>query len=229
MVYMSERITVQAINHNDVDAPARYIADYLRNHLEQSNKILWFVSGGSSIQIAAQVQELLTDVLGTDLLDVLLIDERYGLIGHDNSNFEELVQAGFDAETVTTHPILNEKEITKTANEYSDFVQTLLHDADAAIGLFGVGSDGHTAGLLPYNPLMESQLLYGAYDAKDFQRITATPKLIRLLDEAVIYAVGKKKWPALQTMQQNGSVDEVPARILKQAKKLTIFSDYKEG
>jgi 6-phosphogluconolactonase/glucosamine-6-phosphate isomerase/deaminase len=130
---------------------------------------------------------------------------------------------------VQTYPMLevgvNVETVVAT---YDRLLRDLLDQADYRIGLFGVGADGHTGGLLPHNPLMrdENQLV-GHFKGPDYERITVTPALVRTLDDKVVYVLGKSKWPAITSMLKDGPIDEIPARILTKNGNVTIFTDYK--
>jgi 6-phosphogluconolactonase/glucosamine-6-phosphate isomerase/deaminase len=93
--------------------------------------------------------------------------------------------------------------------------------------LFGIGSDGHTAGILPRSSAVDEMRLAHGYDGGTFKRITMTRPAITQLDEAVIYTMGKDKWPVLDQLENDVAIDEQPAQILKQVPKVTIFNDHK--
>ena len=82
---------------------------------------------------------------------------------------------------------------------------------DYKIGLFGIGVDGHTAGIMPPDTISK------------WTRISITPQLIKKLDEIVLYVEGKEKIKILQKLDED--IDEItmPAQLLKSVPKLTIF------
>lgn len=220
---------INYIPATDIETPAAYLAEGISEQLKQDQAVLWLVPGGSSIKVAVRARELLGD---TDLsrLHVGLTDERYGPPKHDDSNWQQLMDSGFDTFGLNSYPALSQDTpIQQAASAYSEQMQSLLADTDYAVGLFGIGADGHTAGLLPGNPLMDADELYGQYCALDFDRISATPKLIEHLDLAMVYATGQNKWPALETLLSNDAEDSMPAQILNRAVKLKVFSDYQGG
>lgn len=217
------------ISTTDIETPAAYVAELIATRLTRSLTVLWLVSGGSSMSVAVRTRELLD---GYDLsrLYVGIIDERYGLPGHKESNWQQLLDAGFETAGLNSYPPLRaDVPIDQTASGYGDLMQPLLSTTDYKVGLFGLGKDGHTAGLLPDNPLMDSRDCYGYYQASDFQRMSATPRLISRLDQAIVYAVGSSKWPALEKLLSDDPEAFVPARALNNAGMLRIFSDYKGG
>lgn len=204
---------------------ADYLAQSIRHYLAQDQSVLWLLSGGSAIAVAIAVLNQLPNS-HYEKLNVGLVDERYGEPGHIDSNETQLMQAGFDTGKVQFHPVLQHKPIDITAREYSDIIRNLLSASDVCIALLGIGNDGHTAGLLPNSSALTSTKLYAHYLGPDFNRITATPQLFPHIDEAVVYACGNAKWPALQQMDQNGPTHTVPSRLIKQAHKVIRYTDY---
>jgi 6-phosphogluconolactonase/glucosamine-6-phosphate isomerase/deaminase len=160
-------------------------------------------------------------------LYITLTDERYGTLGHQDSNWRQLEAAGFKATGANIFPVLTGQDILAATRSYNDFLKQELAGAAYKIGLFGIGADGHTAGILPYSSALSSLDLAANYEATDFQRITMTPLAIAQLDEAVVFAVGAAKWPTLEKLKKETAIKEQPAQALKKTAKLLIFTDYK--
>lgn len=216
---------IKIIHTNNIPRVATEIADRITHKLETGTDVAWFLSGGSNIELAVAIRKSIKLSHSKGALHIFLIDERYGSIGHKHSNWQQLKEKGFQFESCIAHPLLSEgKDPQQLAETYSKLVDTVL-DAMHTIALFGIGTDSHTAGLLPFNPLMDGKSYYGSYRAKDFVRVTATPLLIPRLDDTILYAMGQQKEKAIREMLKDGSVDRIPARILKQAKQLTIITD----
>src|SRR5690606_33493720 len=121
-------------------------------------------------------------------------------VGHDDSNWKQLEVAGFNLPQAKLFPVLSGEDLITITKKYSDILKQELDKADYKIGLFGIGSDGHTAGILPHSPALTSHAFAHAYEASPFVRITMTPKAIELLDEAVVFAQGETKWPVIRSL-----------------------------
>ena len=201
------------------------MAEVINKHLDNGERVLWLIPGGSSIEVAILTAEQLTADLSN--LTVSLTDERYGPVGHADSNWRQLQAAGLKLPGAKLQPVLNGESLERTTASYCEFLQTNFDQADYAIGLTGIGIDGHTVGIKPHSPALESQQLVCGYQAEDYQRLSITPKAIRHLDEMIVYAVGQEKWPVLEALKQNLAINEQPAQILKQVPKLIIFNDLK--
>lgn len=214
--------------HNGVD-PKKEITTHLvttiRSHIQKDEKILLFVPGGSAISIVADVfRELQNENL--EKLIVTLTDERYGDIGHKDSNWQQLHEAGCIFSNAHVHPVLIGESIENTTEHFNNFLKEAIEEAGYSIGFFGIGADGHTAGLLPQSSAIDSNTFAAHFIGPDFSRITITPNTIIKLDEAVVYAVGETKWATLSKLKETHDIHEQPAQVLKQIPKVTIFTDY---
>jgi 6-phosphogluconolactonase/glucosamine-6-phosphate isomerase/deaminase len=210
--------------HNSTVA-STYLSDLLISKLSKGLRVLWLVPGGSGIDIASTVSHSIPDEL-KQTLTISLTDERYGEIHHPDSNWEQLKKAGFNFNGVTLKPVLNSDSRQKTTEMYSNNLEAMLHSYDYTIGFFGIGPDGHTAGILPGSPAVQATEYAATYDASNFERITMSPKAIVELNEAVAYATGENKWPVIQQLQTTVPIDIQPAQILKAVPKFTLFTDY---
>lgn len=201
-----------------------YLAELISAQLADGRSVLWLVSGGSAAAAAVVAAGLLR---AHDLsrLTVSLIDERYGQLGHADSNWTQLLAAGFELPGARLQPVLTGAGQAETAAQFAEFLGTEFAAADYAVGLLGIGPDGHTAGILPHSPAVTAPGLACAYDGGAFARITATPLAISQLQAAVVYAAGAAKWPVLDRLETDLPVAEQPAQALKTVPKLTIFSD----
>jgi 6-phosphogluconolactonase len=203
---------------------ADYISSAIATQLNAEKSVLWLVPGGSSIEVALIVAESLADI-DLSKLTMTLTDERYGEVGHVDSNWKQLEDGGFDLPGATLIPVLTGVSMVETVNRYGEAIRSAMSEVDYSIGFFGIGPDGHTAGILPGSPAATATTTTAGYEAEKFLRITITKSAISRLDEAVIYAVGENKWPIVEAL--NGTIvqEDWPALYLKQAGKLTVFSD----
>ncbi|HSX30230.1 MAG TPA: 6-phosphogluconolactonase [Candidatus Saccharimonadales bacterium] len=209
-----------------IEPVAAHIAGLLVHSLNLDNRTLWLVPGGSSIAVTAAVCKLLE---GEDLhnLYVTLTDERYGPVGHKDSNWQQMVDAGLTLPGARLVPVIGGQDRLTTTNTFNQTMQALLDGVEYRIGFFGVGADGHTAGILPGSPAVTAETLVTSYRGNDFERITITPKAIARLDAAVVYGVGHDKAPVFDSLESSRPLDEQPAQALKMVADLTIFNDCK--
>jgi 6-phosphogluconolactonase/glucosamine-6-phosphate isomerase/deaminase len=212
------------------------IVSSILSQLKSSKQVLFFVTGGSSIAICVKVAELLRNNPEQDLtknLTIMMTDERYGPLDHKDSNWYQLMQKGFSLPQARLLPILDgDDRVSTTLKFNTNLSQELMKDKETMykIGLFGVGADGHTSGILPESDAVKSEDFACSYNTPTFSRITTTFKTIEKLDEAVAWIQGENKWWVIKDLlEKNIDVAKQPAQILKKVPISTIFSDFKIG
>jgi 6-phosphogluconolactonase/glucosamine-6-phosphate isomerase/deaminase len=208
-----------------IEDAANFVATSILCQLKLNKHILFFVTGGSSISVCVKVAELLK-VHPHDNLTVMLTDERYGQYGHHDSNWYQLIEKGFSLPDAKLIPILIGEDMTKTTEKFEMILEEELKNAEYKIGLFGIGADGHTAGILPVSIAARSEDLASSFDTPIFSRITITSKVIEKLDEVVAWVQGEAKWKVLKDLEKEMDIEKQPAQILKRVPLLTIFTDY---
>lgn len=211
-------------NIEEVDG---FISASILNQLKLNKKVLFLISGGSCIPVTVRIAEIIKDYPYKDLT-IMLMDERYGDVGHPDSNWYQLMQKGFDLPNAKLIPTLTGDDRIVTTKKFSERLGEELEEAEYKIGLFGIGRDGHTAGILPGSEAVDSQELADTYITPTYSRITMTFKAIEQLDEAVVFAQGEEKWEVLENLQKDIPLDVQPSQILKKVPSLTIFTDYKK-
>lgn len=201
-----------------------YLANTIITLLANGKRVAWFVTGGSGIPLEVEVSKR---IAGKELghLMVTLSDERFGSVGHADSNWQQLQEGGFALPGAEVVPVLYDATQQDTVAAYNQTVRRFIETADYKLGFFGMGADGHVAGILPESAVLESQAMADIYDAGSFTRITMTPFAISQLDEAVLYATGESKRTALENLTKDLIIANQPAQILKQLHTLTIFND----
>ena len=205
-----------------------YLSTSIIDHVMRGERVLWLVSGGSNIEISVAVAKTLKDI-PADTLFISLTDERFGAVGHVYENWQQLFDAGFSVPEATLYRPLIGKSRRETTEAFDSWLGTQLGQADYSIGLFGIGSDGHTAGIKPGSPSTGAKGWVTAYTASDFERITMTFDAIRRLDEVVVQTINPDKTPVIiDLLHADIPLDSQPAQVLKFVKKSTLFTDYKE-
>ena len=212
-----------------IDEAADFVASAIWRELESGKHVLFFLTGGSSISVGLKISDILKTKVVPNLLKnltITLTDERYGPIDHFNSNFFQLTEKGFSLPQAKVIPILIDEDKNITVEKFNQNLNEEFTQAEYKIGLFGVGSDGHTAGILPESEAIHSLNLAFGYETATFSRITMTFKAIEKLDEVIVWAQGKDKWKVLKDLQTDIDLTKQPVQILKKVPLLTIFSDY---
>jgi len=221
------------------NTPAATAGAALSHILEQyvGKPILLLLSGGSALKILDHVSE---DVLSSQLT-VSTLDERFStdpLINNfaqiKATEFYSRVQArggSFIDTSLTARDSLGEaaerfsKALQDWRERYSDGV---------VIATMGMGSDGHTAGILPgkYGVNFSGDAMVVAYEVPESvnpytKRITVTYSFLRTqVKEVLLYVTGAEKKSVLQKIDsEECALENTPACILKELSTVTLVTD----
>lgn len=206
-----------------------HLVDTLSEHLKAGERVVWLLSGGSGAKVCLEVAKRLQGQ-SLENLSVTLTDERYGDVGHADENWQQLLDAGFSLPGATLYRPLKGLDRDETTTHFASWLQEHVHAADYSVGLFGIGPDGHTAGIKPASAATERTVWAADFTGEDFERITMTFPAIKALDEAVTQAMGAEKAPTLQQLLETDTdLVTQPAQVLKAVKKSTLYTDYKEN
>src|SRR4051794_6157282 len=117
---------MQFIRSENASDGGRALVERLQRELAAGHKVLWLTSGGSNIPISVDVMRQLEDDL-TKNLGIMPADERYGPVGHADSNLTQLLSAGFEAKKAKLLPVLQTGLSLEAAATYFDqLMQTAL-------------------------------------------------------------------------------------------------------
>lgn len=219
MKYVYSQTTSQAIEH---------IVSSLTSHLMTGERVLWILSGGSGGAVCVEVSRRLKDVPLENLL-VTLSDERFGPIGHPDENWQQLLDAGLHLPGATLYrPLIGENRQLTTLR-FGEWIEKTILSGVYTVGVFGIGPDGHTAGIKPGTSAVSADGWATDFSGSDFERITMTFQAIAHVDEAIIQAMGADKAPTLkQLLNTHTPPKEQPAQILRSLSQATLYTDYKE-
>lgn len=187
---------------------------------------LMLLSGGTSpdllYQLIAQNKSLRPGA-------VALIDERYGLPLHADSNEKMIRDTGLIShlykEGVPFYGILREEDPKIVAAKYEETIKKLFKEFPKKIAIMGIGIDGHTAGIKPDLAYEHNRLVIAYEDtAGSFgKRITLTFEALAEIDEFIILAFGKNKKRALEAMFETSDQQKTPAAFYVNSHRRTIL------
>ncbi len=146
---------------------------------------------------------------------VALIDERFGLPMHDNSNEKMIAGTNlleyFNNQGVPFYGMLKPGEMEDVAEAYGQVVQDLFGKFPKKAAITGIGSDGHTAGVKPGLDYDHTKLVVAYNDAGSFgKRIILTFEALSKINEFLVLAFGEEKKQALQSMFSNEDKKYLP-------------------
>lgn len=223
---------------------AKFFADDITRKLREFRDIerrdvLFLSSGGSALGVLDRIAE---DVIGP-YLTIGIFDERYDLT-NKTSNYAALRKTDFYRRAVAHGCRLIDTSTQKgqTHEGLADFYEAELrfwrerHPRGAILATMGIAADGHTAGIMPFpedparfRELFEGERWIVAYDtgAKNPYRLraTATITFLRYIDLFGIYLVGAEKGPMFHRLMEEGSIAELPGRIIKTLPRGAVYVD----
>jgi len=186
-----------------------------------------FISGGSSYAVFEKLDSLLT----TDQKQatrLLLVDERYGAEGHENSNWNLLKNSDM-SDYASVYPLLDDTlSMQECAQEYDQTVQMVLETDAQTVAILGVGADSHIAGIKPMDQKIFDKVFLEKYVASyigpDYQRITLTPQALVQLGMRICFVSGTDKVPVIASLAVDMPVYESPVHIIKDLDNTLIYS-----
>jgi 6-phosphogluconolactonase/glucosamine-6-phosphate isomerase/deaminase len=198
----------------------------LQNELS-GKRVLWLVSGGSNVNGSVRIMGQIPSQL-TGKLSVMLADERYGDVGHADSNWAQLLQAGFNPGKATVYPVLQDGlSFDSTIERFDKMANQALAENDLVIAQLGIGPDGHIAGILPDSAAaQESDKLVSGYDGGQYKRLTLTFPALLKINASYTFAFGDAKHQALTNLQ-TGSLDlaKQPSQVLREIPEAYVYND----
>ncbi len=211
-------------------AAERAIAARISDELHAGHRVLWLVSGGSNVAAEVAIMDQLqgTAVERLPGLAILPMDERYGAAGHEHSNTQALRAAGFNPGAAVWLDVLTHNlSLERTVGFFDEIASTLLANASVVVGQFGLGSDGHIAGVLPHSPSVDAdEVSVAGYEWSDYSRLTLTPTALRQITIGYVLAYGSVKQRALERLQRREeSLADLPAGLLYEIPEVHIYTD----
>lgn len=208
------------------ECAARYIADAARAALAVRGRFVLGVSGGSTP--APMLRALARTDLDWSQIDIVQVDERVAPAGDADRNLTALTAClrGDALERVRLHAMPVERpDLAAAAQEYATLlaaragtppVLDLVH--------LGLGDDGHTASLVPNDPVLtvadRDVAITGVYRGR--VRMTLTYPLLNRARRILWLVTGTEKAAALARLRQSDPT--IPAGRVRAAAAL-VFAD----
>ena len=211
---------------------AEIIAAAAAEGTRRRGRSLLAFSGGSTP--AAMLGELGALPLDWSTVHVLQVDERVAPDGHPDRNWtmvRERLLAAVDVPASQQHPMpVTEDDLVAAAARYAR-VLTTVAGVPPAIDVvhLGVGGDGHTASLVPGDPVLDLRQQWvgvtGAYQGR--RRMTLTYPAINAARLLVWQVAGADKADALRAALQGSGVPA--SRVRRERVHVVATSDAAAG
>lgn len=203
-----------------------YVSEILNKYSDPKTAL--FLSGGTTPK---KLYELFAEQKSLRVGSIGLVDERFGEnlpAGrqelHKKSNELMIKNTGlldyFEGRNVRFYPILQKDEsLENTSLQYDETLRFVFKYFPKSVGILGLGSDGHTAGIpaipeIARKMIEDQSSLVSYYEAEKYGvRITMNFNALSMLDLIIILVLGQEKREALKLMFDGGPIEEVPARF----------------
>ncbi len=207
----------------------KFIEKQIIQTTKYKNRFQFCVSGGSTPK---SVYHLLSKSdIGWDKVDIFLGDERCVDPDSESSNslmlknsllknfgskaFFYEIFSGKNLDDNISKKLLISKLYEKCNGNPPSFDLTLL----------GLGDDGHTASLFPYQKNNTEELVI-FNEGKGLKRISLTPKVLSASSMIIFLVSGASKQLALKRLlDKNESEERTPSKLIKSSNQISIFCD----
>lgn len=230
IVSMSYTNTMKFIREGS-ECAVQAMTERIVEELQVGHTVLWLVSGGSNVAPQCHVMTGLGQSCTPEQLSQLTImpvDERYGPNGHADSNYEQMRQAGFEPGTARWIDVLaGNTSFDVTVRQYDEALRQSYSTADIVVATLGLGTDAHTAGVLPGSPAVEpTDHFVVGYAWTDYQRMTASLMALRRIATVWLLAYGEAKAGALRRLYDNAEpLRDLPSVLLYELPEVYVYND----
>ena len=199
------RLVIEVVPSEHLAAvTAAHVIERARETLASRERFVLAVSGGSTP--GPMLSELFTADIDWSRVVILQVDERVAPAGHADRNLTDLQgrMAGSRAETAEVHAMpVAEHELAAAAATYADRLRQVAGDPPIIdLVVLGLGEDGHTASLVPGDPVTREQdaevAVTDEYHGR--WRMTLTYPALNRAHHIVWVVAGEAKAQALQQL-----------------------------
>jgi 6-phosphogluconolactonase len=208
-------------------AAAEFIAAAARKAISERGKFTMAVSGGKTPW--AMLRDLASENLPWELIHIFQVDERIALEGDPDRNLTHLLAslatAPIPAENIHPMPV-NGVDPTEGAHAYAKTLAAFCGTpATLDLAHLGLGPDGHTASLVPNDPVLGVQnrdvSLTGEYQKR--LRMTLTYPMLNRSRQILWLATGAEKAPMIARLK--AADPGIPAGLIEQSHALLLADE----
>ena len=208
----------------------KFIESQITLTLKNKDRFKFCVSGGSTPK---SVYHLLSkSQIRWEMVDVFLGDERCVDPDSELSNslmLKNSLLTNYGSKAFF-YEIFNDLKADDKAIKKS-FISKLLEKCGTNpptfdLTLLGLGDDGHTASLFPYqlNNNVDDFVIFN--QGKGLKRISLTPKVLSASSRIIFLVSGDSKKLALKRLlDENESYERTPSKLIKSSNQILIFCD----
>lgn len=204
---------------------AIYVADRIRENIAKKGFFTMALSGGRTPW--AMIKELAQEDLPWEKVFLFQVDERIAPDAHLDRNLTQLFKAIEGSKLVLRLNIfpmrVNAEDLEEACTEYESHIKRITGNGKLDLVHLGIGTDGHTASLVPNDPVLEIKDQGVAVTNTDYQgrkRMTLTYPLINQAEKILWVITGAEKAELLNRLLHQdpsipaGKIDQQHAIVL---------------
>jgi 6-phosphogluconolactonase len=194
---------------------ASYVAERARQAIAARGVFTFAVSGGRTPW--AMFAELTTSDMPWDQTVLYQVDERVAPEGDPDRNLTNLLASLGDARPLVNPMPVNQQDLEAAARRYASILPARLD-----LVHLGLGPDGHTASLVPGDPVLEvsDRLVAITEPYQGHRRMTMTYLALALADQILWLVTGADKRGPLAKLL--GGDTSIPAARVEAARSLIM-------
>lgn len=177
---------------------AIYIADRIRENIAKKGFFTMAISGGRTPW--AMIKALAQEDLPWEKVFLFQVDERIAPDAHPDRNLTQLFKAIEGSKLVLRLNIfpmrVNAEDLEEACEEYENHIKRMTGNGKLDLVHLGIGTDGHTASLVPNDPVLEIKDQGVAVTNTEYQgrkRMTLTYPLINQAEKILWVITGAEK------------------------------------
>lgn len=213
---------------------ASEVAESVGSALKENKETLLLVSGGSSLEVLEHID---TNLL-SEKVTLSVVDERFSMDPGVN-NFSGLEKTKFfdgcleKGCAIVGTRIHKGESLTMASMNFETQLRRWkeVNPKGVTVALLGMGADGHTSGIKPLSERIFGDLFLdpewvASYDDGEYLRFTTTLTFLREeIDRAIVYVKGPEKKEAVENLDKDLKLHQMPAQIFKEMKDVTVYTD----
>jgi 6-phosphogluconolactonase len=204
---------------------AGYVANRIRESIEKKGYFTWAISGGRTPW--EMFKKLAAEDLPWEKVFLFQVDERMAPDAHEDRNLTQLFKA-IEGTPLTTRLSIfpmnaNTDDPEAACEDYSETIQRITKTGRFDLIHLGIGTDGHTASLIPGDPVLEIEDQSVAVTGTTYQgrqRMTLTYPIINQADKILWVITGKEKAEMFDRMLKADPT--IPAGKISQTQAIVI-------
>lgn len=177
---------------------AIFISDRIRENIIKKGHFALAISGGRTPW--AMIKELAKEDLPWEKVFLFQVDERIAPNAHPDRNLTQLFKAIEGTKLVLRLNIfpmrVNAEDLDEACEEYESHINRMTENGKLDLIHLGIGTDGHTASLVPNDSVLEIKEKGVALTDSEYQgrkRMTLTYPLINHAEKILWVVTGEEK------------------------------------